>query len=243
MMATGRWPSADCCKALLAVLLLSLLAGCAGFARGVTEAVLGKEKEKKDTRQCYIRGRPFDGIEMYLQQQELEAAAGAADRRYLKVLMVHGIGSHHPGHATRLAENLARALALPKVQEKEFRLFNPNFSEPTLGILRVSRYLNADGSRVTAFYELTWDPIVEAEKQTIAFDNSGEYAFRRTSINNALKLFVNDTVPDVLMYDGRFRDLRACCPGSDQANYPNHVVRGRTKQTIRIIDQMIQNTP
>jgi hypothetical protein len=55
------------------------------------------------------------------------------------------------------------------------------------------------------FYEPTWDPIVEAEKQTIAFDNSGEYSFRRTGFNDAMKRFVNDTVPDVLLYNGAYR--------------------------------------
>jgi hypothetical protein len=56
------------------------------------------------------------------------------------------------------------------------------------------------------FYELTWDPIIEVEKQTIAYDNSGEYSFRRAGINNAMKLFVNSTVPDVMIYQGTARE-------------------------------------
>jgi len=73
--------------------------------------------------------------------------------------------------------------------------------------LRISRYFNADKSREMIFAELTWDTIIEQEKQNIAFDNSGDYSFRRTPINNALKTFVNDTIPDVMMYNGKYRKL------------------------------------
>jgi len=55
------------------------------------------------------------------------------------------------------------------------------------------------------FGELTWDPIVAKEKSAIDFDNSDEYASRRASINNVLKTFVNDTIPDVVMYYGSSR--------------------------------------
>jgi hypothetical protein len=187
--------------------LLGLLSGCAGFAKGVTEALLNDKEVKEDTRKCLVRGRAFPGIESYMQQQEQEAASGVAERRVLKVLMVHGIGTHQPGYATRLAENLSRALMLQQVEEKnkEFKLSHPNLPGE-LGTLRVSRFFNSEKGRELIFYELTWDPIVEEAKQTIAFDNSGEYAFRRTGINNALKLFVNDTVPDVVLYYGKFRE-------------------------------------
>lgn len=199
--------SGQAARGLLLVALVALLSGCAGFARGVTEALLNDKEVKEDTRKCLVRGRAFPGIETYMHQQEQEAASGVADRRVLKVLMVHGIGSHQPGYATRLAENLSRALMLGQVEEKnkEFKLAHPNYPGE-LGTLRISRFYNTEKGRELIFYELTWDPIVEEAKQTIAFDNSGEYAFRRTGVNNALKLFVNDTVPDVVLYYGRFRD-------------------------------------
>jgi len=199
--------SGQAAMGLLLVGMLALLSGCAGFAKGVTEALMGDKEVKEDTRKCFVRGRAFPGLETYMQHQEREAASGVADHRVLKVLMVHGIGSHQPGYATRLAENLARALALPQVEEKykEFKLSHPKYPGE-LGTLRVSRYFNAEKGRELIFYELTWDPIIEAEKQTIAFDNSGEYAFRRTAINNSLKLFVNDTVPDVVIYYGQSRE-------------------------------------
>lgn len=197
-----------CGSLALLALAASLLGGCAGFARGVTEALMGDKGEQvEDTRQCFVRGRPFPGLETYMQQQERENESATADRRVLKVLMVHGIGSHKPGYATRLAENLARALALPQVGEKdkEFLLSHPQFPGE-LGTLRATRYFNAENGRELLFFELTWDPVIEQAKQTIAFDNSGEYSFRRTGINNSLKLFVNDTVPDVVLYYGEARE-------------------------------------
>ncbi|MDF1554473.1 MAG: hypothetical protein P1P84_15485 [Deferrisomatales bacterium] len=190
----------------LAALAIASLNGCASFGRGIGEGIASREQA--DTRQCWARGRPVEGVMADVQRQEAAEAAGVADRPTLKVLMVHGIGSHAPGYSTRLAENMARALALDHVQEKfrEFELSNPALPGKGLGVLRVTRHLNGTGTREMLFYELTWDPTVEAEKQTIAFDNSGEHSFRRTAVNNALKYFVNDTVPDVLVYNGRFRE-------------------------------------
>jgi hypothetical protein len=54
------------------------------------------------------------------------------------------------------------------------------------------------------FCELTWDSIVEPEKQTLSFDNSEECAFRRSTVNRLLKEFVNSTIPEVLMYNGTY---------------------------------------
>ena len=194
---------------VMSLVAIAMLSGCASFSRGVTEAVLDSWNRKEDTRACYIRGRPIEGLQAALDREELAAREGAHTRRVLKVLMVHGIGSHQPGYSTRMAENLARALTLGWVQEKykEFHLAFPGSSNRELGVIRFSRYLNADDTREMIFAELTWDPIVEQEKQSIAFDNSGEYTFRRTPLNNALKQFVNDTIPDVLMFNGSSRPL------------------------------------
>lgn len=194
---------------LLAVFLV-LPTGCAGIARGVTEALIGdKDKPKEDTRQCYIRGRSVAGIDSFISGKSQHGAGESSEKPDLKVLMVHGIGSHKPGYSARLAENLARALTLNRVHEhpKEFVITTLRYPGRELGVLRVQRYLNGDGSRSMIFYELTWDPIVEKEKQSLAFDTSEENAHRRAVINRALKGFVDETVPDVLMYNGTSRDL------------------------------------
>lgn len=195
------------CGMPLLLAVLGMMAGCAGISKGVTEAILESTKRKENSRACFVRGRPIEGITAYREKQGPDTGEGKSARRVLKILMVHGIGSHQPGYSTRMAENLAGALELTRVQEKfkEFRLSFPDFSEKELGVLRISRYLNRDDSQEMIFFELTWDPIVEKEKQSIAFDNSGEYSFRRTAINNTLKAFVNDTIPDVLMFNGSSR--------------------------------------
>ena len=188
--------------------VVTSLTGCAGISRGITEAILDSSN-REDTRVCYVRGRPVEGIQAALDKQLPTPREATGRHRTLKVLMVHGIGSHQPGYSTRMAENLASSLALNRVQEnyKEFSLSFPGFSDRELGVIRFSRYLNPDSSREMIFAELTWDPIVEREKQGIAFDNSGEYSFRRTPLNNTLKKFVNDTIPDVLMFNGSSRPL------------------------------------
>jgi hypothetical protein len=193
--------------AFITLALVAPLAGCASLAKGVTEAIIGEPGNKEETRKCYVRGRPVTGLQSALLQQEQSALAGKADRPVLKVLMVHGIGSHQPGYSTRLSENLAKALSLNRVQEKvkEISITHKLMPNQELGVLRFTRFLNVAGNREMIFAELTWNPIVEKEKQIIGFDNSGEYAFRRAPINNTLKEFVNNTIPDVLMYNGTSR--------------------------------------
>lgn len=194
--------------AMTCLLILAILtSGCTSFAKGVTEAVISGQGKKEDTRKCYVRGRPFEGLETKLKRQQQAAQVSKGDHPVLKVLMVHGIGSHQPGYATRLAENLAQVLSLNRVQEtvKEITITHPMFPDQELGLLRLTRYLNTDEGREIVFAELTWNPIVAKEKQTISFDNSGEYSFRRAPINNIMKVFVNDTIPDVMMFNGTSR--------------------------------------
>jgi len=195
------------CRCLAMLFLPALLAGCTGIAKGVAQAVMeDKGASKADTRQCYVRGRP---LETFLCKAEKDAAELGKKHPDLKVLMVHGMGSHQPGYSARLAENLARALSLNRVQEhyKELTLSRPHFPDQKVGNLRVCRFLNGDGTRNMIFYELTWDSIVKQEKESLSFDNSEEFAYRRASINRILKEFVNSTVPDVLMYRGTSQEM------------------------------------
>jgi hypothetical protein len=190
-----------------ALFLALLLNGCASIAKGVTQGVIGDPENRPDTRQCYIKGRPFQGLDAIMQRLNASEYDRASDRPILKLLIVHGIGNHMPGYATRLAENIARSLQLNRVQErtKQIVLAHPLYPQRELGLIRFNRYLSHNGNREMLLAELTWDPIIENEKQSIAFDNSGEYAFRRATANNALKEFINATLPDVLMYNGTSR--------------------------------------
>ena len=56
------------------------------------------------------------------------------------------------------------------------------------------------------FYELTWSIITAKQKEVLAYDNSGEYSFRRAEVNNLMKKFSNDTGPDPIIYLGESRD-------------------------------------
>ncbi len=192
------------------------LSGCTSISEGVTRALMSPS-DKEDTRQCYIRGQEFDGIEQLLE----DSGPSALDsEQEVKILMVHGIGTHLPDYSTRLAENLARELGLSVVdrQPKNITLRLPSmedFPESSKilknyrgnsgdknGFLRVDRYRSKSDQRSMIFYELTWSEVTEADKKLLAYDDSGEYSFRRAELNNELKQFINSHLPDPLMYLG-----------------------------------------
>ncbi|MDX9894841.1 hypothetical protein [Desulfofustis limnaeus] len=181
--------------------------GCAGISKGITEAVIEGSSLEGNKKTCYVRGRPFPGLADFLAHQQEAGYVDDARRPTLKILMVHGIGSHIPGYSTRLAENLALNLGLTLVDEKNKRItiLGQDDGKRELGILSLNRYRDRALQQEMIFAELTWDPIVAEEKAQLSFDNSGEYSFRRTFLNNSLKLFVNDTIPDVMMYNGTSR--------------------------------------
>ncbi len=189
-------------KALSLILTAMLLSGCAGIAKGVTQAIL-ERSEEEDTRACHIEGPASTGLELLMQAQEKERAAGHSTRT-LKLLMVHGIGKHLPGYSARLTEHLMRELKLDLREEnyKEIILREPEIWDDSLGNLRISRYMNKARTRELLFYELTWSGIIESERKIIAFDDSPEYTFRRTVLNAELKKFFNSTVPDSLIFLG-----------------------------------------
>ena len=187
---------------LCCLFILMVLAGCGSVAKGVTEAIL-EQDQKEDTRQCHIEGPAASGLEALMREQEAAKVRGdkPAD---LKILMVHGIGRHIPGYSRRLQEGLMRELQLTVAEEqpKEIKIRSQQFGDLPLGNLRISRFMNEAGSRELLFYELTWSEIIEAEKSLLEFDESGEYTFRRTGINNLMKGFFNSHIPDPLIYLG-----------------------------------------
>ena len=201
---------------LVPLLVPLYLGGCASLGEGLGRALMGPG-EKEDTRQCYVRGPAFDGIAQLLEKSE---RGGPETSGGLKVLMVHGIGTHQAGYSTRLAENLARELELdvvdraPKTITLRLALAQEHMKMgAALGRLRgklgdkngsvsVTNYRSKKGDREMTFYELTWSEITEADKRIIAADDSGEYSFRRAGLNKELKQFVNAYLPDPLIYLG-----------------------------------------
>jgi hypothetical protein len=199
-------------RAVLALVPLLALAGCESFGRGVTQAVLeGTRGEGEDTRDCEVEGRPFAGVEPYLAKQDRLPPFGEAsvrDRPEVKVLYVHGIGTHAPGHGTALRQNLARSLGLDAraPRPKRIVLASPQFPGQDLGEVDVTRLTEGDRQRDLLFYELTWSPITRPDKELVAFDKEQEYALRRAGLNQAMRAFVNDVAPDPLAYAGEKRE-------------------------------------
>jgi len=179
------------------------LSGCASISKGITEAIL--ERDNEDTRQCWITGRSFAGLDS-LFQDETSEAANPLDPGKLKVLMVHGIGDHVPGYSRRLQDGLVAEFGFDNMDEtvKSIDLASREYAG-NLGVLRVHRYMNLNRSREMLFYELTWDPVVAGEKHLISYDNAKESSINRAPLNHTLKTFINSTVPDVLMYNTKYR--------------------------------------
>jgi hypothetical protein len=188
-----------------------LLAGCASFGEGVTRGLLAQsEGPAEDTRMCEVSGPAFSGILPMLERQAGYPPLGQAgpERPILKVIMVHGVGTHVPGHSARLSANLAQSLGLTVVapEAKAFPVEAPAFPGETLGTLTVTRHTNTARDREMLFFELTWSPISQPAKDAIAFDSTAVYAHRRATLNNAFKQFVNDVAPDPLVYTGTGRE-------------------------------------
>ena len=140
----------------LPLLLISLIiSGCASLGEGVTTAFLNKQKEE-DLRECRIDGKSFSGMQ----------GSFNLSSNHLKVLMVHGVGTHIPGYSTQFQEKLAAELNLDAMssQYKEIHLVNKEYPDQDLGILRIRRLLDADQSREMLFYELTWSSITNPQK-------------------------------------------------------------------------------
>jgi len=179
------------------ILITLFLTGCSSLGKGITEAILEKQ-ETEDTRVCEVWGQEFTGLSPYITQT----------KGLMKVLMVHGVGEHSPGYSTEFFEKLAKELGLSVTSKKHknIQLSDHNNPEKSLGNLRIKRYLNKDRTQEIMFYELTWSDITAKEKEVLAYDNSGEYSFRRAEVNDLMKRFSNDTGPDPIIYLGESRE-------------------------------------
>ena len=123
---------------VLALLSLLALAGCESFGRGVTQAVLeGTGEPTEDKRSCEIEGRPFTGIAPYLAAQEKlpPFGEGVGDRPEVKVLYVHGIGTHVPGDGTTSAPDPGQGAGArhPRAAAEADRDRQPELPEPEPG--------------------------------------------------------------------------------------------------------------
>ncbi len=194
-------------SAVVVLAVSLLLVGCASFAKGVTEAILERTSgESEDTRMCEVEGVPFEGIEPYLARQDSLPPIGDGDssRPQVKVVYVHGIGTHRPGHGIDLMQNLTHSLALDvrSPRPKTIGLVDPETPDESLGELNLFRFTDQHRKRDLVFYELTWSSITQSSKEAIAFDESDVYKTRRASVNQAMREFINDVAPDPIAFAG-----------------------------------------
>jgi len=194
-------------SAVVALAVGLLLSGCASIAKGVTEAVLESTSgESEDTRMCEAEGVSFEGIEPYLARQDSLPPIGDADssRPQVKVVYVHGIGTHKPGHSIDLMQNLTHSLALDvrSPRPKWIGLVDPGNPDESLGELNLFRFTDNHRKRDLVFYELTWSSITNSSKEAIAFDESDVYKARRASVNQTMRKFINDVAPDPIAFAG-----------------------------------------
>ncbi|MDD1612484.1 MAG: hypothetical protein LUQ57_05015 [Methylococcaceae bacterium] len=188
-------------KRLLNILILPcaaiILSSCTSMGRGMVEAFLERQ-ESVDTRLCEIWGKPFGGLAPHLDNSHGK----------MKVLIVHGVGDHLPGYSTQFLEKLSQKLDLTvqSANPKNITLTSRTDQSKNLGNLRINRLLSKDRKNELLFYELTWSKITAPQKEVLAYDNSGEYSFRRAEVNDMLKKFSNDTGPDPIIYLGESRE-------------------------------------
>lgn len=173
------------------LLCLFVLSSCSSFGKGIAEAVLESGDDKEDTRQCDIRGDKFDGVSQYFN-----------NGKEVKVLIIHGVGTHQSGYSGRIRDNLCKKLGLHIVSRrpKNITLIDPNDKKTVIGNLRVSRAQSEDKQKTILFYELAWSETTLSHKQILKYDMAKENTYKRAAFNNVVKGFMNDTVPDPLIY-------------------------------------------
>jgi hypothetical protein len=200
-------------RTLGVTLMLLCLGGCSSFGRGVTEALLQTQTaEREDVRACIVEGQAFDGIAPILEAQAADPlSAGNPDRATTKLVYVHGIGNHQPGHAGEFIQSLSSALDLTVRSSiiKRVVLSPPDAPSRPFGEVNIIRLTDTQRRRELIFYELTWSTITAKEKESIAFDNSVFFSSQRAAVNGAAKQFANTVLPDPLAFIGnRGDDIR-----------------------------------
>ena len=193
-------------RILLLAILPLLLSSCASISKGIAESIFEREDNKEDTRACDVNGPAFRGLKSFMDNQGKHTVS-SDNRPTTKILMIHGIGHHLPGYSTRFSTHLTRQLKLNVTSEivKEINLTDPAFGNQPLGHLAVHRFFNKTRTREMIFYELTWSEISHPEKREIEYDTSEKYSYKRADINKVMKEFINDHIPDPMIYQGNSR--------------------------------------
>ena len=81
-------------KKIIIILSWLLVAGCASLERSLVKDIV--DTGKVSLNRCEVEGFEYGGVDSALDGGQV-----------LKLLMIHGVGTHHPGYSMRLQENLA----------------------------------------------------------------------------------------------------------------------------------------
>jgi hypothetical protein len=202
----GRWRIG---AGIVLALVLSGLGACRSFGEGVGRAAFSRMggDPSVDTRACEIKGAPYDGMLESLASLDGQGAIGDApnaERAVLKVILVHGIGSHIPGYSGRTVANLTRAMGLSVIspQFKSVELADDDFPGTTIGTMTAKRFADTERRRELVVYELTWSRISDAARAALQFDGSQVHTRNRARVNQIAKGFANDVLVDPLVYVG-----------------------------------------
>ena len=185
--------------ATVSLSLLVLLGGCASTAEGITRALIDNGNEPAP-RACTISGAPFEGIVSTADNAD-DGSANAT----VRLLLVHGIGTHQPGWSVPLQSRIAASKGLNSLDRgvKRIDIEADNFPGETLGHLIVGRFFDRTSGAELITYELTWSEITAPWKQGLSFDTTGFYRENRAEFNQNLKVFLNDRLLDPVAYLGR----------------------------------------
>ncbi len=178
------------------LILVLGLCGCASFERQFADDLV--RSASRPLNRCEAEGFGYDGINQALERPQI-----------LKILMIHGVGTHHPGYSRLLQENLAArtGLNIRSRQPKNVFLRDPQYPQTPLGNLQVTYWESADGRRRMLFYELTWSVITAPYKKILAFDTTEQYSEFRVPFNNMMKEFLDNALPDPMIYLKDPKDL------------------------------------
>ena len=181
-------------KQICTLLCLLFLSGCSSFGRGLVEGFMDAQEKKKQDVSCSIMSAGFDGLKR-------------SKEKVMKVLLVHGIGNHVPGHSMSFMLDLADRLGMDTVKRnhKEIRLQNEKGD--FVGILRVYHFKNQISGHSIVFYEQTWSGITDDLKNNLSYDTTRAYAKNRSVVNGQMKYYLNTTLPDTAIYFGPKGDL------------------------------------
>ena len=163
------------------------LTSCASFGRGMIQGFLDNKSEQP--LECLIWSAGFPGL-------------APLNEHTIKILLVHGVGNHTPGHSTAFMLALTQPLGMIR-QDRDYKEIQlQNTQNQSVGTLRIYRFTNPDANKQMIFYELTWSAITFPQKRLLSYDTNQEFSAPRALFNKEAKKYLNDTLPDPLIYLG-----------------------------------------